>query len=497
MVGIERRSGIEDTGCRLLFEAVADGVLLAAADGTILDANSEACALLECGPEEVVADGRGAVFDLSDPRLEPALEEQRQTGRFKGELRLLRRDGTPFPAEVSFAAYRDEVGEERTVIVFRDIAERKQVEGRFREAETRFRTLVEQVPVVLYIDSDDEVSSAIYMSPQVEEILGYTPDEWLDDPELWVKILHPDDCERVLAENARVDEIGGPFNVEYRMLAKDGRAVWVRDEAVLVRDEEGSPLFWQGVFIDITERKEAEEKQAELVEELRRSNAELEQFAYVASHDLQEPLRMMASYTQLLARRYKGRLDADADEFIGYAVDGASRMQTLINGLLTYSRVGTRGRDLEVTDSRGAFEAACANLRKAIEESGAEVTADEMPIVVGDQIQLVQLFQNLIGNAVKFQDEEPVKVHVGVERRDGEWLFSVRDNGIGLEPQYAERIFRIFQRLHGKGEYAGTGIGLAVCRKIVERHGGRIWAESSPGEGSVFFFTLRPWEKEA
>jgi PAS domain S-box-containing protein len=376
----------------------------------------------------------------------------------------------------------------------RDVTESREASRKLAEAEARFRTLVEQVPAVIYIDANDEVSSAIYMSPQVEEMLGYTPEEWLDDPELWVKVIHLDDREWVLAEDARVEETGGPFSAEYRMVTKDSRAVWVRDEAVLVRDEEGSPLFWQGVFVDITERKEAEQRQAELVEELRRSNAELEQFAYVASHDLQEPLRMVASYTQLLGRRYKGRLDADADEFIDYAVDGANRMQTLINDLLTYSRVGTRGRDLVPTDTGAAFAAACANLRRAIEESGATVTSDELPTVMGDGTQLVQLFQNLLANAIKFRSEEPVKVHVGAERLEAVWLFSVRDNGIGIEEQYVERIFRIFQRLHGKAEYSGTGIGLAVCKKIVERHGGAMWVESSPGRGAAFYFTLRPWE---
>ena len=203
---------------------------------------------------------------------------------------------------------------------------------------------------------------------------------------------------------------------------------------------------------------------------------------------------MVSSYTQLLARRYKGRLDSDADEFIHYAVDGANRMQTLINDLLAYSRVGTRGRELAPTDTAGVLEAARANLLKAIEESSAEVTSGELPTVMGDETQLVQLFQNLIGNAIKFRGEVPPSVRVEAERRDGEWLFSVRDNGIGIDRQYAERIFVIFQRLHGKAEYSGTGIGLAVCKKIVERHGGKIWVESEPGKGSTFYFTLRPGE---
>jgi light-regulated signal transduction histidine kinase (bacteriophytochrome) len=224
--------------------------------------------------------------------------------------------------------------------------------------------------------------------------------------------------------------------------------------------------------------------------ELARSNTELEQFAYVASHDLQEPLRMVASYTQLLAKRYTGRLDGDADEFIAYAVDGVNRMQTQIQDLLSYSRVGKKERDFESTDCAAVLDRALANLKVAVEESGAGVTSDPLPSVVGDGNQLMQLFQNLIGNAIKFRNHERPLVHVSAKRGDKEWIFSVRDNGIGFEPQFAERIFVIFQRLHAKSEHPGTGIGLAVCKKIVERHNGRIWAEAEPGKGATFYFAL-------
>ncbi len=238
---------------------------------------------------------------------------------------------------------------------------------------------------------------------------------------------------------------------------------------------------------DITTRKQAEARSRELS----RSNEELEQFAYIASHDLQEPLRMVTSYTQLLSRRYKGKLDADADEFIAFAVDGASRMQRLIQDLLAYSHVGTKGIELLAISSEDALQQALTGLWGAIDQSGALVTHDPIPVVLADETQLVQLFQNLVGNAIKYQTLDAPKVHVSAVRNGGgRWMFSVRDNGLGIDPQYFEKIFGMFQRLHRRDEYAGTGIGLAIWKKIVERHGGRISVQSQLGHGSDFSFSL-------
>src|SRR3989338_1717532 len=278
--------------------------------------------------------------------------------------------------------------------------------------------------------------------------------------------------------------------VETRMRRKDGDEFPVELTLSAVRGDADMITHHVLEFSDITELCHAREELTQRTRELSRSNQELEQFAYVASHDLQEPLRMIASYTQLIAQRYRGKLDADADEFIGYSVDGATRMQAIINDLLKLSRVGTHNTVFTRVNAQAELDRALANLRLVIEDSGASIVCDPLPSLNADESQLTQLFQNLIGNALKFRGSNSPCIQIGAEHQGEEWVFHVRDNGIGIVPEHSERIFLMFQRLHGKKEYPGTGIGLTICKKIIEHHVGRIWVESEQGKGSTFYFTI-------
>jgi PAS domain S-box-containing protein len=374
----------------------------------------------------------------------------------------------------------------------RDITDQERAGEALRESEQRYRSLFDGVPIGLYRTTPD--GQFLDANPALVRMLGYSDSAELRATNAADLYLSAE--ERRRWRNALEHEITAR-DYEMAVRRRDGVVIWVRDNGRAVRDPNGRVLYFEGSLEDISDRKQAQESLARYAQELERSNQELEQFAYVASHDLQEPLRMVASYMQLLQRRYQGKLDHDADEFIAFAVDGATRMQRLINDLLSYSRVRTRGKDLVTVSSEAALAQALDNLSLFIEDNRARVTHDPLPAVLADEGQLVQVFQNLITNAVKFHGEAAPEVHIAA-RRVAEsdkgstpmWQFAVRDNGIGIEPQYFDRIFVIFQRLHTRAENPGTGIGLAICKKIVERHGGRIWLESQPGRGTTFFFTL-------
>jgi PAS domain S-box-containing protein len=398
------------------------------------------------------------------------------------------------------------------------------------DVEARYQTLVEQIPAVIFMAFLNEGVSEAYVSPHIEQVLGFTQEQWLNDPILWYQRIHPEDRARWNIEAAGLVLSGQPLRAVYRVIARDGRVVWFHCEVKMVLTEDGRPWFIHGAAFDVSELKQAEEalkrahdelearvqqrtvelakanvelqleiaerKRAESqlacqAEELARSNADLEQFAYSASHDLQEPLRNMSIYSEWLRRRYKGRLDHDADQFIQILHEGAQRMITMIRDLLVYAEAAkAREAVQEEADANAALTKSIEDLEAMIRDNEATITKDPLPCVGMREIHLQQVFQNLISNAIKYRSDEPARVHVSASNSGGYWRFSVKDSGIGIEPQYQEQIFGIFKRLHGREKYSGSGIGLALCRRIVERYGGRIWVESEVNRGATFFFTV-------
>jgi len=369
-----------------------------------------------------------------------------------------------------------------------DITVRREIQQTLSNERNLLRTLIDTLPDYIYAKDSD--SRFILNNKAHLEVLGADSQEKAlsrNDFDFFPEEL----AQKYYADERDIIRSGEPLvNREEEAVGPAGQKLWVLTSKVPLRDQEGESMGIVGITRDITSLKEAEEALARKAEELTRSNEELEQFAYVASHDLQEPLRMISSYTQLLAERYKGKLDEDADDFIAFAVDGAERMKRLINDLLEYSRVTTRGKPFEVVDSQLILNEVRRNLAFTIEKAGATITCDSLPAVFADRAQLSRVFQNLISNAVKFRGEKPALVHIAAITGPQETIFSVRDNGIGIEPEYTKKIFAVFQRLQSRREYEGTGIGLAVCKKIIERHGGRIWVDSEVGNWSSFCFTI-------
>ena len=362
------------------------------------------------------------------------------------------------------------------------------------ESEFKYRSLFEAAAVGVVLAEGAANPKVTQVNPAFGRFIGYDRKE-LTNEDLGRFVIEDD---RPLLLEAFDDIHAGrssKVELDQRFVRRDGSTVWGHISVSLMQIRPARPVLWICMVLDIDRQKQADEELHRLMEQLQRSNRELEQFAYVASHDLQEPLRMVASYTQLLARRYQDRLDQDANDFIHFAVDGATRMQKLINDLLAYSRVTRHGKPLEPTNAHAALEEAIANLATAIQATGTIITRGDLPLVMADHSQLVRVFQNLIGNAVKFTDRGPSKIHVSAERRGDECVFAVKDNGIGIEPQYHERIFVLFQHLNPRDQYEGTGLGLSICKRIIERHGGTIWVESNTDVGTTSSFTLKSYRE--
>ena len=377
-------------------------------------------------------------------------------------------------------------GEHVMYATARNVNERK---GYEEELALRDRSINSATNGILIADARRPDVPTVYCNAAFEKITGYAKEEVVGRNCRFLQGQDHDQPDLDAIRQAIRDGTEG--RAELRNYRKDGTVFWNEFYIAPVRDSQGTLTHFIGVQTDITRRKNQEAELARKTEALAQSNAELQQFAYVASHDLQEPLRMVASYTQLLRKRYQGKLDDDADEWIGYAVDGAERMQRLIRDLLEYSRVGSENQSFEITECERIWQHVMRNLSASIRDHHANVTHDPLPTIYANPTLLTQVFQNLIGNALKFQGSSPASIHVGATALSDGWEFFIRDNGIGVPPDQRDRIFAIFQRLHGRSEYPGTGIGLAICKRIVEKHDGTIWVDSEPGKGSTFYFTVK------
>jgi len=472
---------------RMLLDGIHDyAIYMLDPKGMIVSWNAGAERIKGYTTEEIIGKNFSCFYppeEIEKGKPEEVLRLTTSNDRYEEQGMRVRKDGSQFLASVTLTALRNPSGFLQGFSeISRDLTERS-------ESEVKYRGLLEAAPDAMVVVN--QTGEIVLLNAQAENQFGYHRDELLGQK---VKNIIPEgfaerlitDATRTVAE-ALAQQIGTGIELSGRR--KDGTKFPI--EIMLSPLESPDGILVTAAVRDISVRRAAEELLVKTVGDLKRSNEELQQFAYVASHDLQEPLRMVASYTQLLEKRYKGQLDSDANEFIAFAVDGCNRMKGLIEDLLAYSRAGMSGQLPCRISGENALGEALTNLRAAVEESGAVVTHDALPTVTTNSTQLTQIFQNLVGNAIKYRGPEPPDIHVSAIRNGGnEWTFSIRDNGMGIDPQYFERIFVIFQRLHGREEFEGTGIGLAVCKKIVEQIGGRIWVESQIKKGSTFYFTL-------
>ncbi|MDD1743288.1 MAG: PAS domain S-box protein [Methanomassiliicoccales archaeon] len=473
---------------RTIFDQAGDAIIIWQKDHRIIDANQMACRVLGYGREELL---EKKMEDLLPPEkaewishgwavLSTGPQEAKETVWVRKDRTQLAMDVSDQPIEYS--------GQEVILSIARDITERKRSEQALLESERRLAQALE-VSMMGTWDLDLK-RMTIWKSLRFDQIFGFAAQqpEWTIDTLLGH--LLAEDRDKVNSQVKEAIEKKEELQLQTRILRLDNEVRWVNIRGRVVSDDAGEPAHLLGLIQDITQKIDAEKTLEKYAEDLKRSNAALEQFAYVASHDLREPLRMVVSYLGLLERKYKGRLDETANTYIGFAVDGGMRMQRMIDDFLTYSRVSNQSRATTPTSMEAVLARALLNLDALVRESKADITHDPLPEAMADETQMIQLFQNLIGNSIKYRGSELPVIHVSAILDGDSWRFSVNDNGIGIAPRYHEKVFEMFQRLDTNVRREGTGIGLAIAKKIVERHGGRIWVESEEGKGATFFFTL-------
>jgi two-component system CheB/CheR fusion protein len=429
-------------------------------------------------------------WELSLSSLEDWLQELARRGlNAEKEWLYRRKDGSYFPAFTTVSVLRDQQGNVTGLLkIIHDLSAQRAAEAELRQASAQFEVIFQAMPeVVLFTNLERQI---VLTNPALKQVFGYAPTDLLGQSS---ECLYADATVYQTLTHERSEKEGGllistPFEAEYRR--KDGVTFIGETVSVVVKDSRAELLGYLELVRDVTPRKQAERALYQHAQTLKQRNADLQQFAYVASHDLQEPLRMIAGHLQLLDKRYREQLDEKAQNYIHFAVDGAQRMQALINGLLAYSRIETQAAPFKPVSLAATLTQVSADLQRQIDETAATISYDELPSVCGDEIQCRQLLQNLISNALKFRGSEPPRIHLSARTEKGHWVIGVSDNGIGIKLEYHRRIFQIFQRLHTRQEYTGEGLGLAICQRIVEHHGGQMWLESEYGIGTTFFFTL-------
>lgn len=462
-----------------------DAIISKNLEGVISSWNKSAQRLFGYTAEEAIGQTVASLLIPDDRQEEePDILTRLRRGERVDHFETVRRrkDGSLLDISLTISPVRNREG---VIIgaskIARDITESKRVQAKLVESEARFRQLADAMPQMVWTAQADGYVD--YYNQRWYEFTGFTRDAQQDAS--WERILHPEDCDRTRETWYAAVSSGELYNIEHRFFdRRENRWRWFMTRAIPVRDAAGKLVKWFGTSTDIDDQKRVEDQ-------LRRANQDLEQFAFSASHDLQEPLRSIKIYSELLMKRHAHKLDGEALKFMSFLRNGATRMETLVRDLLTYTQATKFDEPPKVTNANEALKTALANLSGAIMETGAKVTNSPLPSLPVNGTHLQQLFQNLIGNAIKYRSPEcPPAVHVEAERQKEDWVFSVADNGMGIDPDYKESIFGLFKRLHSSNEYAGTGIGLAICRRIVDRYQGRIWVESEPGRGSTFRFTL-------